>query len=264
MNKRILLFVSLLGCMALSTAQRKKITLEEIWGGAFRTESMDVLRSMNNGEQYTVLNRNLSLRSSSLDKYDYRTLEKVETIVASSPSVPYFSSYRFSDDESKVLLATAVEPIFRRSTLGIYYIYDIATKELQQIAAEKIQEPTLSPDGSRVAYVRDNNLFVMDLGAGTTRQVTTDGNKGTIINGVTDWVYEEEFGFVRAFAWNADGDKIAFLRFDETRVPHFSMDVYGSGLYPTQHEFKYPKAGEENSRVSLHMLDVPTGKVSAV
>src|SRR5690606_42027987 len=111
----------------------------------------------------------------------------------------------------------------------------------------KIQEPTLSPDGAKVAYVSENNLDVMDLAGKTSRQLTHDGAKGSIINGVTDWVYEEEFGFVRAFAWNSDGSKIAFLRFDESLVPLFSMDVYGSGLYPTQHEFKYPKAGEANS-----------------
>src|SRR5690606_32687662 len=140
--------------------------------GAFTTESMDVLRSMDNGKQYTVLNRSRSPLASSLDKYDYRTLEKVETIVASSPDVPYFTSYSFSDDESKVLLATAVEPIFRRSRLGIYYVYDIASKELLQVAGEKIQEPTLSPDGSQVAYVRENNLYIMDLASKSTKQMT--------------------------------------------------------------------------------------------
>src|SRR5690606_26221205 len=123
MDKRILLCVSLLGLMTLSTAQKKEISLEEIWGGDFRTESMDVLRSMNDGKYYTVLNRTRSPQSSSLDQYDYRTLEKVGTVVASSPTIPYFTSYSFSADESKVLLATQVEPIFRRSTLGIYYVY---------------------------------------------------------------------------------------------------------------------------------------------
>jgi dipeptidyl-peptidase-4 len=264
MNKPSFLFLFLLGCLTFSTAQKKKITLEEIWGGEFRTEYMDVLRSMNNGTQYTILNTERSPRSSSLDKYDYKTLEKVETIVASSEAIPYFSSYTFSDDESKVLLATEVEPIFRRSRLGIYYIYDIASKELVKIAETKIQEPTLSPNGSKVAYVLDNNLYVMDLADRTTKQVTTDGNKGTIINGVTDWVYEEEFGFVRAFEWNSNGTKIAFLRFDETEVPHFSMDFYGTDLYPYQYEFKYPKAGEKNSIVTLHMYDVASESISNV
>ncbi|MDF0707343.1 S9 family peptidase [Flagellimonas okinawensis] len=264
MNKQSFLFLFLLGVVTFSSAQKKKITLEEIWGGEFRTEYMDVLRSMNNGTQYTILNTARSPRSSSLDKYDYETLQKVETIVASSDAIPYFSSYSFSDDESQVLLATEVEPIFRRSRLGIYYVYDIASKELVKIAETKIQEPTLSPDGSKVAYVLDNNLYVMDLAARTTKQVTTDGSKGIIINGVTDWVYEEEFGFVRAFEWNSDGTKIAFLRFDETEVPHFSMDFYGTGLYPYQYEFKYPKAGEKNSIVTLHMFDVASGAISDV
>lgn len=264
MNKQSLLVLLLLGFLTFSTAQKKKITLEEIWSGEFRTEYMDVLRSMDNGTQYTILNTERSPRSSSLDKYDYETLQKVETIVASSESVPYFSSYSFSDDESKVLLATEVEPIFRRSSLGIFYVYDIASKDLVKISETKIQEPTLSPDGSKVAYVLDNNLYILDLSARTTKQVTTDGSKGTIINGVTDWVYEEEFGFVRAFEWNSNGTKIAFLRFDETEVPHFSMDVYGKELYPYQHEFKYPKAGEKNSVVTLHMYDVASGKISNV
>src|SRR5690606_31837602 len=264
MRKRILVCISLFGIFALSTAQQKKISLEEIWGGEFRTESMDVLRSMDDGKHYTVLNRSGSPRTSSLDQYDYRTLEKVGTLVASSSTIPYFTSYSFSDDESKVLLATQVESIFRRSTLGIYYVYDLVSTELVRISEEKIQEPTLSPDGSQVAYVSVNNLYVMDLAGKTHRQLTEDGAKGSIINGVTDWVYEEEFGFVRAFAWNSDGSKIAFLRFDETLVPLFSMDVYGSGLYPTQHEFKYPKAGEANSLVSLHMVDMASGAITAV
>ncbi|AEM69927.1 Dipeptidyl-peptidase IV [Allomuricauda ruestringensis DSM 13258] len=264
MNKQSFLFLFLLGVLTFTTAQKKKITLEEIWGGEFRTEHMDVLRSMDNGTQYTILNTARSPRSSSLDKYDYETLEKVETIVASSDAIPYFSSYTFSDDESKVLLATEVEPIFRHSRLGIYYVYDIASKELAKISETKIQEPILSPDGSKVAYVLDNNLYILDLTANTTKQVTTDGSKGTIINGVTDWVYEEEFAFVRAFEWNSDGTKIAFLRFDETEVPHFSMDVYGKDLYPYQHEFKYPKAGEKNSIVTLHMYDVASGNIADV
>ncbi|MEC3964950.1 S9 family peptidase [Flagellimonas halotolerans] len=264
MNKQSFLFLLLLGVLTFTTAQKKKITLEEIWGGEFRTEHMDVLRSMDSGTQYTILNTERSPRSSSLDKYDYETLQKVETIVASSDAIPYFSSYTFSDDESKVLLATEVEPIFRRSRLGIYYVYDIASKELAKISETKIQEPTLSPDGSKVAYVLDNNIYVLDLKSGTIKQVTTDGSKGTIINGVTDWVYEEEFAFVRAFEWNSNGTKIAFLRFDETEVPHFSMDVYGKDLYPYQHEFKYPKAGEKNSIVTLHLYDVASGNISDV
>ena len=264
MRKITILFTFLFISVTTVTAQKKEITLEEIWGGAFRTQGMDVLRSMKNGTQYTVLNFNRNPRSSSLDKYDYATLEKVETIVASSGEIPFFSSYEFSEDESKIILATEVEPIFRRSRLGIYYIYDIATKSIKKISANKIQEPELSPNGSKVAYAYENNLYLMDLASGSTRQVTTDGVYGSIINGITDWVYEEEFGFVQAFEWNSDGTKIAFIRFDETNVPQFSMDVYGTELYPSQNEFKYPKAGEENAKVSLHIYDIESGQISEV
>ncbi|TAI48042.1 S9 family peptidase [Flagellimonas allohymeniacidonis] len=264
MNKKFLFSLFLSGVLTFTFAQQKKITLENIWNGTFRTEGMEVLRSMKNGKQYTVLNFNRSPRNSSLDKYDYTTLEKVETLVASSSQIPYFTSYTFSDDESKIILATEVEPIFRRSRLGIYYVYDIASKGITKISESKIQEPLLSPDGSKVAYVRDNNLYIFDVAGKNTQQITTDGSYGSIINGVTDWVYEEEFAFVRSFAWNSNGTKIAFLRFDETNVPHFSMDVYGQDLYPYQYEFKYPKAGEENAKVSLHMLDVASSSISKV
>ena len=105
-----------------------------------------------------------------------------------------------------------------------------------------------------MAYVKDNNIYVFNIASASTRQLTTDGQKGRLINGVTDWVYEEEFGFVRAYQWNSDGSRIAFIRFDESDVPQFSMDVYGTNLYPSQYEFKYPKAGEENAKVKIYIL----------
>lgn len=146
-------------------------------------------------------------------------------------------------------------------------MYDLGSKKLVQISEDKIQEPTLSPNGNQVAYVFENNIYTKDLASGKVTQVTKDGVDNEIINGVTDWVYEEEFMFVQAYQWNKDGSKIAFLRFDETQVPEFSMDLYGTygkQLYPTQEVFKYPKAGENNSDVSLHMYDVKSGKTSAV
>ena len=264
MKKSYVLVALSLFTVLTTIGQKKKIALEEIWGGVFRTQGLDVLRSMKNGTQYTVLNFDRSSGARSIDVYDYETQQKVRTLVASSAKIPLFSSYEFSDDESKLILATAVEPVFRRSRLGVYYVYDIASEELIKIAEEKIQEPELSPDGSNVAYVFENNLYVKDLGSGIKVQVTTDGNKGSIINGVTDWVYEEEFSFVQAFQWNSNGSKIAFLKFDETNVPNFSMDVYGANLYQTQNQFKYPKAGEENALVSLHMYDAQKGGVTPV
>lgn len=266
MSRPYVLLLIVTGFLTTTLAQKKTVSVEEIYGGEFRTEGLDVLRSLNNGKEYTVLNYDRSNGNTSIDKYDYDTLEKTGTIISSAdlPEIQGFSSYEFSSDESKILLATQVEPIFRRSTLGVFYLYEIATKSLIQIADTKIQEPLLSPNGSQVAYVAENNLYLFEVVSGKTSRVTTDGVRNRIINGVTDWVYEEEFAFVRAFAWNANGSKIAFLRFDETNVPEFSMDVYGEGLYPWPYVFKYPKAGEENAKVTLHMFDVASGETKKV
>ncbi len=154
------------------------------------------------------------------------------------------------------MLATDLEAVYRRSRLGKYYVYDINTKTLTLVADTKIQEPAFSPDAGKVAYVFENNIYIKDLSSGAVKQITSDGEKNKIINGITDWVYEEEFAFVRAFQWNATGTHIAYIKFNEEAVPEFSMDMYGTNLYPSQHVFKYPKAGEDNAKVSLYMYSV--------
>jgi len=262
--------LSLYVCLFITTilsAQTKEITLEDIWkDGTFRTERMDVLHSMKNGQQYSVLNFDRETKNTSIDIYDYKTLKKVETLVSSEKldGIPYFSDYTFSKDEKKVILATKEEAIYRRSAIGNYYVYNVKDGSLDLISEEKIQEPTFSPDGKKAAFVKGNNLYVKDLNSNEIIQITSDGEKNKIINGVTDWVYEEEFGFVRAFDWNADSNKIAFIRFDETNVPEFSMDVYGTELYQTQQVFKYPKAGEANSEISLHIYNMKTKETDEV
>lgn len=250
----------------ISIAQTKEISLENIWDGSFRTERMDALHSMKNGKEYSVLNFDRENNSTSIDVYDYNTLSKVKTLFhsASIEDFNYFTDYTFSNDENKILLATQVEPIFRRSTLGKYFVYNVSENSIHNIANYKIQEPTFSPNGKFVAYGYNNNLYVKNLDTNELEQITFDGEKNKIINGITDWVYEEEFGFVRAFEWNADSNKIAFIRFNETDVPEFSMDVYGSDLYQKQEVFKYPKAGEKNAIVSLHVYNLETNKVAKV
>ena len=135
-------------------------------------------------------------------------------------------------------------------------MFDIANKKLTKLFDFAVQEPLFSPDGTKIAFAKSNNLYVYDIASKQTKQITTDGKKNHIINGITDWVYEEEFAFVRAFDWSADSKKLAFIRFDETLVPEFSMAVYHKDLYPTIETFKYPKAGEKNAVVSLHIFDV--------
>jgi dipeptidyl-peptidase-4 len=254
--------------LSISTikAQNKQVTLEEIWGGNFRTEYMDALHSMKDGEHYSVLDFDQKSNSTSVNKYSYKTLEKTNTLVNSKDlnDIAYFTDYTFSNDETKILLATEVTPIFRHSALGKYFIYDVKTKNNKLLSEKKIQEPTFSSDGTKVAYVYENNIYYIDLISGKETQVTKDGKKNEIINGVTDWVYEEEFAFVRAFEWNSSGTKIAYIRFDERNVPEFSMDVYGSKLYQTQTVFKYPKAGENNADVSLHIYDINSSKNSQI
>ena len=235
------------------TSQTKEITIEEIWNGTFYAERMNSLNSMN-GDFYAVLDYDRKTRTVSLDKYSYKTLEKVETIVNSGDleGLNSFSSYSFNNDETKLILGTNFEGIYRYSEKGTYYAYDIASQKVTLID-EKIQEPVFSPDNRNVAYAKDNNIFIKNLSSNKITQVTNDGKKNHVINGITDWVYEEEFAFVRAFEWNSTGDYLAFLRFDETEVPTFSMDIVGKDLYPEQQVFKYPKAGEKNADVTLHM-----------
>ena len=271
------MFLLFLTALTTVTAQQKEITLEDIWGGTFRTQRLDALKSLNNGKEYSVLNYNTSEKVSTVDVYDYKSGEKVRTLVNSNDlkGINHIISYEFSKDEKKLLLATQLKQIYRYSSVGTYYVYDINTNELSLVSENKIQRPTFNNEGSKIAYGFENNLYITDLTsdlptgqaggeAGKTIQITTDGAKNTIINGLTDWVYEEEFAFVRAFDWNLDGDKIAYIRFDESEVPEYSMDIIGTELYPTQQVFKYPKAGEANANVSLHIYDLSSQKTSEI
>ncbi len=264
--KNIKKLVVLLLLSSFSIVAQEKITLDEIWGGAFRTRGMDELNAMKNTNQYTVLNFDRASRSSQIDLYDFATLEKVNTLLSSKDfsQLQGIDSYTFNKKENQILIANNSEQIFRYSAVSDYFLYDIASKSLTKIADYKIQEPTFSPDGTKIAFAYQNNLYVYEIASKKTQQITTDGKKNSIINGITDWVYEEEFGFVRAFDWNAAGTKLAYIKFDESQVPEFSMDLYNRGLYPAQEVFKYPKAGEKNAVVSLHLFDVTSNKTQTV
>ncbi|WP_092539397.1 S9 family peptidase [Zunongwangia mangrovi] len=251
---------------SVATSQEKNITLEEIWSGKFSQQHLQSLQSLKNGVEYVVLNHDPDTGNSSIDVYSYKTGEQTRTLVDTKDlkDLDKFQSFSLSDDESKILLATDPQPIYRRSSKAIFYIFDVNSKKLNKLSDKKFQEPTFSPDNSKLAYVFENNIYIYNVAEKTEKQITKDGKINSIINGITDWVYEEELGFVRAFEWNAKGDKIAFLRLDETEVPEFSMDIFGSDLYPSEQVFKYPKAGEANSKVSLHMYDVATEETQKI
>src|SRR5690606_23630109 len=160
-------------------------------------------------------------------------------------------------DEKKLMIAYENEAIYRRSSKAYHYAFDLQTKKITPISKKEGKQlyATFSPDGTKAAFVRDNNLFVTDLASGEETQITQDGKHNEIINGGADWVYEEEFSFAQAFFWSPDGNKIAFYRFDETEVREFSMTMF-EDLYPTEYKFKYPKPGEKNSIVSIHIYNL--------
>lgn len=261
--KKLVLLLFILS--AVVSAQKKNITLDEIWGGTFRADRMQSFNALK-GNFYTVLNYERQTKTTTIDKYDFATLEKVSTIFSTSSSAKISSieDYQFNNDESKLLITTESNPVFRHSTLGKFVVYDLTTKSILEVDTDFIQEPTFSPDSKKVAFVKNNNIYIKNLETLETTQITFDGKKNEIINGVADWVYEEEFSFVRAFEWNTAGNQIAFIKFDERQVPEFSMDIYGSQLYPTQDVFKYPKAGEKNAVVSLHIYNLTSTVISDI
>ena len=264
MRYLIVLFVLLVGFSNPLLAQ-KKISLEDVQVvGTFREKKVQGIRSMNDGLYYTTLEE-----GNKIVKYSYKEGKKVAVIfdlstVENAP-ISSFSAYGFSDDETKLLLTTKVEKIYRRSFTAEYYVWNITTNELTELSSKGRQQvATFSPDGERVAFVRDNNLFIKSLKFGTESQVTFDGKRNEIINGIPDWVYEEEFSFNQAFAWSPDSKFLAYIRFDEREVKDFSMTMFRgkspsldeNELYPSAYTFKYPKAGEKNSLVSAHVYDL--------
>ncbi len=264
MTNRFYLFIGLF--LSTIVFGQQKITVEQIYSNTFRAKTMDELQSMKNTNQYTVLNFDKVTRSKQIDLYDFGTLKKVSTLIDSRNFLTLsngIDGYSFSADEKQILIYNSTDFIFRHSFTADYFLYDIATKQLNKIL-DQVQEPTFSPDGKMIAYAKKNNLYLYNIATKESYQITDDGKKNSIINGITDWVYEEEFAYVRAFEWSTDSKKIGFIRFDETDVPEYTMTMFGKDLYPTLNTFKYPKAGEKNAKVSLHLFDVVTKNIKPV
>ena len=264
MKKQFLLLpLTLLSCTVFS---QKPIELEDIYGNTKLTpKTVSGIVSMRDGEHYTTLESTKD--GSCIVRHDYRTGQSMDTLLKQSDikitdagkdelAKSPFSGYSLSQDESSILITTLDESVYRRSKRSACYVYDLKTKSTRLLSKDgKCMYPSFSPDGSKVAFVRENNLFLVDLATGKERAITTDGVKNEIINGAVDWVYEEEFSMSQGFSWSPDGQRIAYYRFDESKVKEYSMDIYGDP-YPKKETFKYPKAGEANSIVQVCIYDL--------
>ncbi|MEO8149845.1 MAG: S9 family peptidase [Bacteroidia bacterium] len=266
MNKHISIVTIILFLIVASlTAQKKDITLDDIFNkGIFKSKSVGYT-SMKNGVQYIETEDDSVNKTQDLVLYDYKTGKKVKTFlrgvdVKLNDKPLDWEDFELSDDETKVLFSNETEQIYRHSSRSNNYVYDIVAKKLYDLSVTgKSQLCSLSPDGSKVAYVRDNNLYYWPLGANNEHMLTQDGLKNNVINGAPDWVYEEEFSFSKAYEWSPDGKKIAWMRFDESKVKEFTLTYYDS-LYPRQESYKYPKAGETNSDVQVYIQNLEQGE----
>lgn len=267
--KKVLLFIFIVGWFVqpLPAQPKKALTFDHIFSESFMPEGIDDINWMDDGQYYTTLER--TEQDIEIRKYDILTGD-YEVVVASSelriegrrrPII--IQGYQFSADEEKILIKTDVEQIWRRSTRENYYIYNIETEQVAKLTEsdQKQQYAQFSPSGDKAAFVKDNDLYLVNLETDQEKAITTDGEYNHIINGATDWVYEEEFGIAKAWYWSPNGEKIAFYRFDESHVKEFFLTEWGS-LYPGLTHYKYPKAGEENSTVKIGVYDLKSGKTT--
>ncbi len=249
------------------------IDLADIWlNYNFYGKHVQQINWLNEGAHFTSLSKVKGTRSNVLIRRDLALDQVTDTLVpiiddpfTNQIDSLVFDSYQFNKEETKLLLSTGREMLFRRSSIANYVLYDLKDQSAKILSANgKVSSPTFSPDGSKVAFVRANNLYVVDIASGEERRITNDGKTNFIINGLADWVYEEEFSFTKAFFWSPDSKQIAYYRFDESKVPMYEMQLWGNGLYPQNNSFKYPKAGEDNANVQVKTVNLETGKEDLV
>ena len=253
--KRILLFLLL---PVFVYSQNKQITVEDIYKkNTFGSQFINGFRSMNDGKYYSETDSAGNIVKTSIATgLKQGILLSADDVKDEQGKKISLDDYQWSKDETKLIISKNRESIYRRSSKAIVYVYDLIHKTINKVDNDKILHATLSPDASKIAFVKENNLFVKDLATNTTTQITDDGKMNAIINGNCDWVYEEEFAFTKAFQWSKKGTYLAYYRFDESKVPVCSFPMYTDSLYTTQFVYKYPKVGETNSSISLFIYNV--------
>jgi len=262
--KRFIFSITLLVSGFVAFGQNQ-ITLEDLWiNYAYYPNGVDEFRSNLDGKTFTTKTGERD-QIGTIDKYDFATGKKLETIYTAGGNVLEFDSYDLSPNETKILLATETTPIYRHSSMAKYFVYDTKTKTATAVTDKGKQiYPSFAPVGEVLAYIRDNNIWIKDLTSGKDQPITSDGKKNEIINGLPDWVYEEEFSMEQAYQWSPDGKKIAYLKFDEKEVPSYTMPIYKGKLYPYNDVYKYPKVSEKNSIVTLWVYDLQTAQTKQV
>lgn len=258
------LLLSISPILCLPAFGQNTLTLEDIWNnGTYRAETVQGLRSMNDGLHYSALS--VGAEGKSIVKYSFDKGEEVGTIA--TPADMTFQGrplaikeYAFNADETKILIGTDPEKLYRHSESHRWYVLDLGTRQVYQLAnGDCVFHASFSPLSDQVAYVKDNDLWVEHPASGVKLRLTGNGRKNAIINGMSDWVYEEEFAFTQAFQWSPDGNHIAYYEFNEEHVRQFTMMRYDGALYPEKQTFKYPKAGEANSIVNIYIVNPETG-----
>ena len=260
------LSIFLFFCLCLFTAQAREVTIKDVSNVTFRAQGIRGINPMLDGEHYTQI----SSDGKRIVKYSFKTGKEVGVIFdvekARNCQLKSFDGYIMSPNESLILIQTETKPIYRRSFTAVYYIYNVKNNKMEPLSANGPQQvPLFSPDGNQIAFVRNNNIYLVKLLFGNSEsQITKDGKYNEILNGIPDWVYEEEFGFNRAFDFSADSKMLAYIRFDESKVPMFSFAWYQGmapsksqyAVYPGAYEYKYPMPGIDNSKVSVHTFDI--------
>lgn len=268
LNTLVCFMLFFLTNLLIAQEAKKTITLYDMYKGKKLTQkTFTGFHPMNNGNHYCKLNASRD----SLLVYDFRTGAVVDLLVPADQLIPSGSSepldmsdYILSPDETRILFPSDCEPIYRYSEKCNYYVYDLSEKLVTPLSLNgKQRVASFSPDGSYVAFVRENNIFMVDLESGEETQITVDGIMNEIINGVPDWVTEEEFGFLQAYQWSPDSKKIAYYQFDERMVKEYSLTTYGD-LYPKQFTYKYPVPGGEKSIVRILVYDLDNQSIEPV
>ena len=269
--KKILLLFFLISSAFAQT--KKEVTLDDILKkGTLSARGVSGFHSLKDGKTYVSIETDPKTNLKYVAKNQYSD-GKMASILFTETDLVYKGqslpiSTDFDDNEGQILIAQNEEQIYRHSSKANYFVYNLKSKKITEVSPKGKQLfATFSPDGSKIAFIRENNIYVKNLSSEKETQITIDGKFNNIINGGTDWVYEEEFAFTRAFFWSPDSKKIAYYKFDECEVKEYSMTMF-ENLYPSEYKFKYPKAGEKNSIVSIHIynldnastLDVNIGK----